>query len=153
MALDLEKLSKKLNEALENITPMETNREEKYNIFGFSEDTVLDGKKKIFYINFGKLNEEEIKTIKKIITITNLPSFFEKQHLVFQTLYGYQTFKEMYEHSGIDKKIIKQLKDKKILLGMLNTYGKGSVGIFFYFTPECDFAYDFLKRRVLIEKI
>jgi len=134
-------------------------------ILGCSIDAIYTGEMKEFSINFSNITEIERETIKKIIGVTNFPSVVVEhittgnttnvvpKWVAFQTVYGYNSYKSMYEHTGIDKEAIKSLKKKKVILEMHNSYGSGSVGIFIYFTTNCDFYSDFLTRRVLIEKM
>jgi hypothetical protein len=100
-------------------------------------------------IVFKDFNAEDVYTIKKIASAATCLGTTEKS-VCFQAFFN--SYKSMYEFANIDKKIIKSLKEKNIIINMLNSAGSGSVGIFIYFNIDCDFDKFFETRQVLFEK-
>lgn len=107
---------------------------------------------KEFSFGYPDLTEQEVKTIMRIINISKSPRHIGSFHLLFKTKENFLSYTDMYRKTYIDEKVINSLKDKKVIMNMLNTYAKGSIGVFIYFNSDCEFRINSLTRIVLVEK-
>jgi len=105
-----------------------------------------------------KLTSEEKKIIKKILKISDgycVYNVVEKRTLVFRMKHTYRSYKDLYIDNDIDKNIIQTLKNKKIIIHMLNGWNRNTrkrdYSIYFYFDVEY-FHNLTSTRKVLLEK-
>ncbi len=108
---------------------------------------------KEYSFGYPDLTELEVKTIMRIINVSKSPRHIGSSHLLFKTKENFLSYTDMYRKTYINEKVIMSLMDKEVIMKMLNTHAKGSIGVFIYFNSDCEFRINSLTRIVLVEKI